>query len=151
MPMPWTYRHASAEWAAFLADVREVAGAATDNVAYTTIEGVFRAFRRRLTPRQAMDFAQILPAVPRALFVQDWDMAAPVPWAGQADYLAEVKALRAAHNFATDKAIEGVSVALHRAVGAERLGRCLARIGPEAEAFWHLDGYPPDRLAPRFP
>lgn len=150
MPMPWTFRHAGREWDGFLEDVREVMGTPSANVAYTAVEGVFGAFRRRLSTAQALDFAQILPAVPRALFVQGLRPADPLPWADSATYLAEARALRRAHNFANDRAVEAVSFALHRAVGPAVLARCLERLGPGAEAFWRLEGYAAADLAPRF-
>lgn len=143
MPMPWTYRHPATEWALFLSDIREVMGTPSDNVAYTTAEGVFAAFRARLTVAQIAAFAQLLPAIPRALFVQNWQPAPPRPWADGATYVAEACALRADHNFATERALEAVSYALHRAIGAEVLMRALDRIGPEARAFWALEGYEP--------
>ena len=139
MPMPWTFRHAEREWRCFLDDVRELAGTPSDNVAYTMAEGVFRAFRARLTPQQALDFAQDMPAVTRALFVQNWALADPVPWADRATILQEVKSLRRDHNFAPDNAIDAVSFALHRAMRPEVLRHALNRIGPEAQAFWQLD------------
>jgi hypothetical protein len=33
MPMPWTYRHASREWRAFLDDVKDATGLTSDNMA----------------------------------------------------------------------------------------------------------------------
>jgi uncharacterized protein (DUF2267 family) len=141
MPMPWTYRHGDKEWRRFLGDIREVMGTPSDNVAYTTSEGAFRAFRARLTIEEVARFAQVLPAMPRALFFEDWHPAAPLPWADTATYLAEIRSLRGDHNFATDRALEAVAVALHRAVGPEVLDRALAAIGPEASAFWALEGY----------
>ncbi|MFZ1340531.1 MAG: DUF2267 domain-containing protein [Paracoccaceae bacterium] len=79
MPMPWTYRQSSREWQAFLADSRDAMDLSSDNAAFTAVEGVFRAFRRRLTPQQAIDFAQVLPATMRALFVADWQLTEPAP------------------------------------------------------------------------
>ena len=147
MPMPWTYRHGDTEWRRFLADIREGMGTPSDNVAYTTAEGAFRSFRARLTVDQVADFAQVLPAMPRALFFERWRPAAPLPWADAATYLAEIKALRADHNFANDSALEAVAVALHRAVGAERLATALDAIGPGARAFWAVEGHRPEALA----
>ncbi|PWK60860.1 DUF2267 domain-containing protein [Roseicyclus mahoneyensis] len=147
MPMPWTYRHGDVEWRRFLADIREVMGTPSDNVAFTTAEGAFRAFRARLTVEQAADFAQVLPAMPRALFLEGWRPAPPLPWADGTTYVAEVKALRRDHNFATDLGLTAVAVALHRAVGPDRLAIALDAIGPEARAFWAVDGYGPEALA----
>ena len=59
MPMPWTYRQATREWQAFLVEARAAMGLTSDNVTYTAVQGVLRAFRRRLTPQQAIDFAQV--------------------------------------------------------------------------------------------
>ncbi len=139
MPMPWTYRHAGREWALFLGDIKDVMGTPSDNVAYTTAEGAFAAFRRRLTPAQVAAFCQIMPALPRALFLQGWSAAPPVSWADRATYLAEVKALRAHHNLSTDLALDAVSVALHRAVGSDALVPALDAIGPEAQDFWAIN------------
>jgi uncharacterized protein (DUF2267 family) len=47
MPMPWTYRHASREWGAFLDDVKDATGLTSDNMAYTAVDGVLQAFRAR--------------------------------------------------------------------------------------------------------
>ncbi|WP_254919214.1 DUF2267 domain-containing protein [Oceanicola sp. 22II-s10i] len=146
--MPWTFRHPGKEWTAFLDDIREIMDTPSSNVAYTAAEGVFAAFRARLSIQTALDFAQVLPSVPRALFVQGWRVADPLPWAGPDDYLAEVRALRADHNFVSDNAVEAVSYALHRALRPGDLDRALARIGPEAQAFWRLEGYAPEDLAP---
>jgi uncharacterized protein (DUF2267 family) len=147
MPMPWTYRHPEVEWRRFLGDIRDEMGTPSDNVAYTTAEGAFAAFRARLTVAEVAGFAQVLPAVPRALFLQGWTPAPPRPWADGATYLAEIRALRADHNFATAHAREAVAVALHRAVGPERLARALDAIGPEARAFWAVTGRDPAELA----
>ena len=61
MPMPYTYRHASAEFAAFLADAREALGLESDNATYTAVDAVFQVFRTRLSVEQALAFADLLP------------------------------------------------------------------------------------------
>ena len=77
MPMPWTYRHASREWRSFLDDAKDRLGLESDNMAYTAVDAVLQVFRRRLTPQQGIDFANVLPAVLRAMFVWRWDVSAP--------------------------------------------------------------------------
>lgn len=72
MPMPYTYRHASAEFAAFLADAREALGLESDNATYTAVDAVFQVFRTRLSVEQALAFADLLPCVLRAIFVWRW-------------------------------------------------------------------------------
>ena len=39
MPMPWTYRQASREWQAFLADAQDAIGTPTDHSTFTAVEG----------------------------------------------------------------------------------------------------------------
>ncbi|MGR3760409.1 DUF2267 domain-containing protein [Roseobacteraceae bacterium NS-SX3] len=146
--MPWTYRHSHREFQGFLQDARDRMCLESDNSTYTAVQGVLHAFRARLTPQQVIDFAQVLPSVLQAVLIQDWRMAeVPQPWASRAAMTEEVKALRRAHNLAPDNAIEATAYALRRCVRAADLGRVLARIGPEAEAFWAVEG--PDSAGAR--
>lgn len=148
MPMPWAYRHATKDWRAFLADAREALGLESDNMTYTAVQGVLITFRARLDPRQVVAFADLLPAVLRALFVSGWDPAAPVrPWVDRDAMEAEARALRPNHNLTPEKAIEPVAIALRRSVRQIDLDRLLAGIGPEAEAFWQVTSLPPEALA----
>ena len=70
MPMPRIYEHASREWQAILTDAKHRKALTWDNMAYTAVDAVFRAFCRRLTGRQGLDFASILPSGFRAIFVK---------------------------------------------------------------------------------
>ncbi|WP_085525325.1 DUF2267 domain-containing protein [Maritimibacter sp. HL-12] len=140
MPMPWAYRHASKDWKAFLADAKDGLGLESDNMAYTAVQGVLVAFRRRLTPREVMAFADVLPAVLRALFVAGWNPdEAPAPWAARPALEAEARAFRLHHNLTPDAPIAAVARSLRRALRQPDLDRVLARIGPEAQAFWQVD------------
>lgn len=137
--MPFTYRHASEEFRAYLADVRDRLDTASDNVAYTATDGVFQVFRRRLAAQEALLFADILPAVLRAVFVWRWDLSAPrQPWAPRAALAAEALALRAHHNFAPPTLIGDVAWALARHIDAMDRARTLARLGAEAQAYWEV-------------
>jgi uncharacterized protein (DUF2267 family) len=139
MPMPWAYRHASKDWQAFLADAKDGLGLTSDNMTYTAVQGVLLAFRRRLTPRQVIAFADLLPAVLRALFVAGWDPEAPpLPWPDRAALEAEARALRPDHNLTPEHPITPVAAALRRCTRRIDLDRVLAAIGPEAQAFWHV-------------
>lgn len=140
MPMPWTYSHATKDWQAFLADARERMGLVSDNAAFTAVEAVLKSFRARLAPAEAIAFAEVLPAVPRALFVSGWDLSAlPKPQAGREELEAEVEAFRPHHNQTPPGAIEAVAFALRRAVRQADLDRVLAGIGPWAVAYWRAD------------
>jgi len=150
MPMPWTCRQATREWQAFLADAQDAIGTPTDHSTFTAVEGTLRAFRRRLTPQQAIDFAQILPSVLRAIFVADWDLSVPPAPAGtRADWTADAKGLRPHHNIAPDGVIAGTAVALRKSVLREDLDRVLSRLPPFAAEFWSTPGIDPATLYPR--
>lgn len=150
MPMPWTYRQATREWQAFLSDAAEALGTPTDHSTFTAVEGVLRAFRHRLTPQQAIDFAQVLPAVPRALFVADWHLDTPPRPAGtRADWAADARALRPHHNLTPPHCIEATALALRKSVLQADLDRVLARLPPFATEFWSTPGIDPATLGPR--
>lgn len=150
MPMPWTYRQATREWQAFLADAQEAIGTPTDHSTFTAVEGVLRAFRSRLTPQQAIDFAQILPAVLRALFVADWRLDQPVTAPGSRDdWTAEAKSLRHQHNFAPDGCVAGTALTLRKSVPRADLERVLAQLPAFATEFWSVPGVDVGGLGPR--
>lgn len=143
MPMPWTYRHASKEWRAFLDDVKERAGLSSDNMAYTAIDGVFQCFRRRLTVEQAIAFASVLPSIPRAIFIQDWDTTAlPIAFSSRTDMTREAQTLRKDHNLAPENIIEAVAWALWRRVNHRDLRRVLHKLPPGAVEFWAVEAAP---------
>ncbi len=149
MPMPWTYRHATREWQAFLADARAAMDLETDNVTYTAVQGVMQAFRRRLTAQQAIDFAQVLPSVLRALFLADWQIAAPLPPGTRADWTAEAMALRPLHNLTPPNCVEATALALRKSILREDLDRVLKALPPFADEFWSTPGIDPASLGPR--
>ena len=150
MPMPWTYRHASKEFRAFLEDAKSRMDRVSDNAAYTAVDAVLQVFRRRLTAQQGLDFAGVLPCVLRAIFVAGWDVtAAPVPFADRATLTAEAKAVRPHHNLTPENAIEATAWALRRRITPREFEFALARLPEEARAFWNVDTGDPSELAPR--
>ena len=148
--MPWTYRQASREWQAFLADAREAMELVSDNATFTAVEGVLRAFRRRLTAQQAVDFAQVLPSVLRALFIADWRLdEGPVPPGTRNDWTAEAQALRPQHNQTPVTCVAASALALRKSVLRADLERALAKLPPFAAEFWSVPGVDPSTLGPR--
>lgn len=139
MPMPYTYRHATEEFRAFLADVKDEMNLVSDNSAYTAVQGVFLAFRRRLTVDQALVFADMLPAVLRAIFVAGWRPKAPVPFAPQDEMAREAQALRPQHSLTPPTAIRATARALRRAVNPRDFALAMEKLPPEARAFWEVD------------
>lgn len=143
MPLPFAYRHADREWRAFLDDVKEQMSLESDNMAYTAVEGVLRAFRARLTLDQIFSFAEILPVVLRAILLQGLRADhIPVPMASRATLLAEVKDHRPHHNLTPDNAIEATAYALRRTVNARDFAQATAGLSPDLIAFWDVPGVP---------
>lgn len=137
MPLPMELQHASDDFERFLADARDGSGLATRNQTYTMVEGVLRCFRRRLTVQQALDFADVLPPLLRAIFVSRWDISEPVlPFADRATLTREVQALRQHHNFAPDSCLVDVARALRRHVDAEAFDRVLQTLPDGAADYW---------------
>ncbi|SEP55840.1 DUF2267 domain-containing protein [Thalassovita taeanensis] len=150
MPMPWTYRHASKEWRAFLDDVKERMSLESDNMAYTAVDAVLQVFRRRLTAQQGLEFAAVLPSVLRAIFVNGWDVSeGPVPFSERSELIAEVKRVRVNHNLTPDNAIEATAWAVRRCTNKRDFERVLHMMPEGAAAFWHVDVDDPKELQQR--
>jgi uncharacterized protein (DUF2267 family) len=140
VPQPWTYRHASQEYRAFLDDVKERMDLVSDNMAYTAVDGVFQTFRRRLTAAEGLAFASVLPSVPRAIFVAGWQPEEPpAPWVDRASLVSEAQAVRVNHNLTPDTCIEATSWALQRAIRAPDWAQAMARLPEEAQAYWAIE------------
>lgn len=140
MTVPAEYDFASREFSRFLAEARDAAGLVTTNQSYTMVEGVLRAFRRRLSVTDAIRFAGVLPPMLRALFVADWDTSEPVrPFADRAAMTRDVQALRPGHNFAPDTAIADVARVLRQHVDPRAFDDVLAELPEGARQFWSAE------------
>lgn len=137
MPVPPEYERASAKFTEFLLAAREAGDLTTTHQAYTMVQGVLQAFRRRLTVPQAIAFAQLLPPLVRALFVSDWDPGEPTrPFESRDAMTKEVQALREGHNWSPDHAIAAVAKALRPLVNQEHFDALLETFPPGARDFW---------------
>lgn len=139
MPVPPEYYDASRHFEAFLVRARDAAGLTTTNQSFTMVEGVFRAFRRRLSVDDAIRFAAVLPPAARALFVADWDPEEPQrPFEDRPTMTREAQSLRGAHNFAPDTCIRDVALALRAGVDATEFDALLGRLPAGASEFWSV-------------
>jgi len=137
MTVPAEYERASAQFYAYLVDARDTAGLWSTHVSYTMTQAVFQVFRRRLSTREAIAFANVLPVGLRALFVSDWIPGEqPRDFQDRATMTGEVRALRAAHNFSPETAIRDVSRALRRHVDEATFEGVLAQLPEGARDFW---------------
>jgi uncharacterized protein (DUF2267 family) len=139
MPVPSEYQRASQHFEKFMHDVCEESGLSTSHAAYNMVVGVLHAFRRRLSIKDALRFANALPPVLRALYVADWDADEPKqPFQDIATMTKEVKSLRAEHNFSTDTAIHDVAVALRRNLIESEFELLLSTFPQGAIEFWQV-------------
>jgi uncharacterized protein (DUF2267 family) len=137
MPVPSEYQHATDDFFKLLVDARDSAGLTTTNQAFTVLQGVFRAFRRRLDVKDAICFLSVLPVGARALFVADWDADEPkLAFEDRAIMTKEVQALRAEYNYAPETAIRDVAIALRRNLDQASFDRVLATLSRGAVQFW---------------
>ena len=137
MPYPYEYAVATQTWLEVLDAVKDETDLSTRNQAFTVLEGVLRAFRRRLAVQDALHFADELPAAVRALFVHDWDITLPrLPFRAPLDLVQEVRSLRPAHNFAGPTAVPDVARAVRRFVHESRFDAVLATLPEGAVEVW---------------
>lgn len=137
MPMPFTYRHATDEWRRFLTSMRERTLIDSDNVIYTALDGLFRAFRCRVPPQQVLAFGDELPAIMRAILIWRWDLDAPLKhWVSRAELETEIRTLRQAHNFAPEGILDDLVWGIRSEVREIDFDRMLSKLPPEAQALW---------------
>lgn len=133
------YRQASVDFDRFMEDLKEVSMLRTSHQAYTMLQAVLQVFRRRLTVQQALEFANILPPVLRAIFVSDWDSTEePREFGTEAEMMAEVRSLRHNHNLSTDSAIRDVAEAVRSNIDPVVLDRALSKLPKAAFDFWRM-------------
>lgn len=137
MPYPTEYSSASADFDRFLDAVKGNAMLQTRHQAWQVARAVFLVFRNHLSAREALRFADALPPLLRALFVEGLDCAQESKPFPQREFLnAEVVAIRRDHNFGTATSIDEVSAAFWPAVDRVRLAAVLEILPPAARDFW---------------
>lgn len=137
MTVPQEYVHASRDFDRFMEDFLQISMLDTHHRAYAVLRAVLHVFRDHLTTDQALRFADILPAVLRAIFVEDWHPRAdPPPFPDEHMLIAEVMGNRRDHNLAGATSIHDVAQALRRNVPFGDLKRVLQALPPEAQRYW---------------
>ena len=137
MPFPIEYAKASAEFYSFMDDIKQQADFHSFHVTYTMVQGVFQVFRRRVSVKEALKFADCLPVGLRALFVKDWDVDEPIKaFTSLREMNDEVKELRSQHNFARDDAIQIVVKVLPKHVEKIHYDKMMAQMSEEIKGFW---------------
>jgi len=137
MTVPQEYVHASRDFDRFMDDFMQIAMLETHHRSYAILRAVLHVFRDHLTVDDALRFAEILPVVLRAIFVENWyPVAKPAPFPDRATLAQEVKAVRRDHNLASETSISEVAAALRRNVNHTDLDRVLATLPAGAVEYW---------------
>jgi uncharacterized protein (DUF2267 family) len=137
MTVPQEYVNASRDFDRFMDDLLDISMLATHHQAYAVVRAVLHVFRDHLTVEQGLRFAEILPAVLRAIFVENWHpRSIPPPFPDGRSLIAEVKAIRRDHNLAGESSIHDVAQALRRNVAMGDLERVLRTLPIEAQRYW---------------
>ena len=140
MPMPFEYQNASRQFEQFMIDARDFAGLATTNMSWNMVVGVLNAFRSRLTIPQSLLFADALPPVLRALYVEHWNVDQPLrEFDTPEKMLDEIRSVRRQHNFAPEHAISAVAAALKKNMDPEVYQRMISRLPLQAQGYWAVD------------
>jgi len=138
--MPFNYRSATPDFEAFVREIIDLGLLQTSNQAYQTIRNVLLVFRSHVEPQVAMDFAQFLPAVLRAIFVEEWNLASAItPFPDRETQLKEVMSIRPDHNVSPPSAIHDVAVALRNALKKEDYALMMKNLPADARQFWTVD------------
>ena len=137
MTVPQEYVHASRDFERFMDDFMQIAMTATHHQSYAIVRAVLHVFRDHLTVPDALKFAEILPAVLRAIFVENWcPKDSPPPFPDRAALTEEVKANRRDHNLASPSSIADVAAALRRNIDTNDLDRVLHELPEGAVEYW---------------
>jgi uncharacterized protein (DUF2267 family) len=130
-------QHASEDFEKFLTDAMAISGLATRNQTYTMVQGVFQVFRRRLDLKDAIRFANALPPILRAIFVDDWNTdELQLAFFDRRAMTKEAQLLRKDHNFSPDTCIRDVAAALRKNVNEASFNRILQTLPQGASEFW---------------
>ena len=142
MTVPSIYVHASRDYERFLLDARDALGLGTTHQTYAAVLAVLVTFRARLTPVQALAFADALPPLLGAMLLRDWpdpgesDAAPRKAFADRATLTREAQRYRPNHTLLPDSGIADIARALRRHVDPAAFARALQRLPEGAAAFW---------------
>lgn len=139
MTVPMDLAYAQRDFEKFLADIMEVSGMETRHRVYTMVYSVLLTFRRRLSVKEGLAFADVLPPILRAMFVESWNIDEPTrPFLDRESMTREVLSVREAHNVSPDTVLHDVAVALRRNVDEAAFDRVLATLPEGAAEFWRV-------------
>ena len=137
MPYPPDFETASRDFDVFLDRLKLETDTTTRHQAFQIAYAVLRVFRNHLETRDALVFADALPPLLRAMFVEDWTpVDAPPPFPSRAELDREVMAIRRDHSLAGPGSIDDVARGLFACSDRSRLELALERMPVAARDFF---------------
>ena len=137
MTVPQDYTRAGQVFDRLLTDIADICNLGTRHQAYAVLYAVLRVFRRRLSAEEILIFADCLPAMLRAMFVNDWlPGEKPLPFATLEEYDREARAIRRHHNLMPEGSFRLVATLIRLQCIPLAFEDALKRLPPEVTAFW---------------
>jgi uncharacterized protein (DUF2267 family) len=137
MTVPAEYAHADRDFERYMIALLDLTTLETRHRAYAVTRAVLHVFRAHLPVHDALVFADALPAVLRAIFIETWRPAGePTPFPDRAELTREVRAIRRDHTLADDDSIRAVARALRASLDQTTLDRALAGLPDAARDYW---------------
>lgn len=140
MTVPNEYRQASSDFDHLLAEIADKCNLSSRHQAYTVAQAVLICLRRRMSLPEAIIFAQMLPVLARALFIENWNpLETPVADWDPERMTEEILSLRRHHNLADAQSLANVIKALGTAADRQNWSRGLPRLSPALQALLEAD------------
>jgi uncharacterized protein (DUF2267 family) len=137
MTVPSDYTQAGRVFDQLLTDISDICNVGTRHQAYAVLFAVLRVFRHRLTAEEIMIFADCLPAMLRAMFVNGWSPREERrPFATLEDYDREARAIRSNHNLMPEGSFRMVATLVRVRCIPLAFDDSIKRLRPEVRQFW---------------
>jgi uncharacterized protein (DUF2267 family) len=108
MTQPHDVLYASKLFQEWLTALKERAMLQTHNQSQAMFHSVLHNVRRHMTTEQVLTFADLLPSLPRGIFIEGWRPTDPLPIGSADDLLQEVVQDLSPHHVAPDSIVRDV-------------------------------------------
>ena len=140
MPMPQEIAYASKQFMELLGALKERALLETHNQCYAMLRAVLHEFRSYMTIKQAIAFADGLPPLVRAIFVEGWQPAdEPPPPPSRKEFASAVARRLAPHHYAPDNLASDVFAVLVPRAERTKIARVMDELPADLNNLWRGD------------
>ena len=137
MPMPQEITQASKQFMELLGDLKEGSFLQTHNQSYAMLRAVLHEFRKYMTIGQAIAFANGLPTIVRAIFVENWKPAAqPSAPLSRRDFVDAVITRLSPHHVPPDSIVSDVFALLAARGEPAKIADVIDSLPTELKQLW---------------